>query len=358
MQLNCIEPEKKVGAEAAFRALQFQISVRGGEHANINLARLRRANALHLAGLQHAQQFGLLLHRNVGDFIEKQRAVIGEFKTSNAVGAGVSESAFDMAEQLALERAFRKTTGIYSDHRTARARREHMQGLSDNFFSRAMLARDQYVRVARANAAQQHQQRLHGLGFRNEHRPVLRAQKTILGFQTLGPPHSAVKINLRADNAEQALIVPRLLNEVAGAAAHGFNGQFHAAPRGHHDDGQLAVNTLNLQQQVNSLLPRCRVPMVVQVHQHQIELARLQRFNHSKRIADSLSRIAFRFQQQAQSFADIGLIIGDKDPDRLRFRRRWSHALFRFGQHRLPGTQAVALPFCVVESSTIQPSFS
>src|SRR5258708_32623791 len=217
VQLNCIEPEKKVGAEAAFRALQFQISVRGGEHANINLARLRRANALHLAGLQHAQQFGLLLHRNVGDFIEKQRAVIGEFKTSNAVGAGVSESAFDMAEQLALERAFRKTTGIYSDHRTARARREHMQGLSDNFFSRAMLARDQYVRVARANAAQQHQQRLHGLGFRNEHRPVLRAQKTILGFQTLGPPHSAVKINLRADNAEQALIVPRLLNEVPGA---------------------------------------------------------------------------------------------------------------------------------------------
>ena len=86
------------------------------------------------------------------------------------------------------------------------------------------------------------------------------------------------QIHLRANNAQQAMVVPGLLDEIARAAPHGLDGDFHAAPRGHHHDWQCAVQPA-ARWRAGQCLPGprwCRV--VVQVHQHDVEFVALHRF--------------------------------------------------------------------------------
>ena len=74
--------------------------------------RLRGAHTLEFARLEHAQQGGLELQRDVGDFIEEERPAVGQFKAAHAIGLGVGEGAFDVAEQLALEHAFGESAHV------------------------------------------------------------------------------------------------------------------------------------------------------------------------------------------------------------------------------------------------------
>ncbi len=47
---------------------------------------LRRAHPLQLAGLEHAQQLGLLRERHVADLVEEERAAVGQLEAADAVG--------------------------------------------------------------------------------------------------------------------------------------------------------------------------------------------------------------------------------------------------------------------------------
>ncbi len=68
---------------------------------------MRGADPLDLAGFEDAEEFRLLVHREIGDLVEKQRAPIGQLETADAIGFGVRERAPDVAEELAFENAFR-----------------------------------------------------------------------------------------------------------------------------------------------------------------------------------------------------------------------------------------------------------
>ena len=105
MDLHRVEAEEQVFAEVARRGLFVQLGIGGGENAHVDAPRLRRADPLQFAGLEHAQQLGLLAHGDVGDLVEKQRAAVGQFEAADAVGARVGECAFDVAEDFALEGA-------------------------------------------------------------------------------------------------------------------------------------------------------------------------------------------------------------------------------------------------------------
>ncbi len=55
--------------------------------------------------LQHAQQFHLRLGGQVTDFIQKDRAAIGDLETPVAVGDRAGERALDVAKQFALHKS-------------------------------------------------------------------------------------------------------------------------------------------------------------------------------------------------------------------------------------------------------------
>ena len=120
MNLNGVDAEEKIFAEVAGLGLLVQLRVCGGENAHIDAAGLRGTDALQLAGFKHAEQFGLLAQGNVGDFVEKERAAVGQLEAADAIGARVGECAFDVAEDLALEGSFGQSAGVDGDQRHAR----------------------------------------------------------------------------------------------------------------------------------------------------------------------------------------------------------------------------------------------
>ena len=100
-----VEPVVQVLAEAPRLDLVGEVAVGRGDDARTST---RRASSCRrpadLALLQHAQQLGLQLERQLADLVEEQRAAVGlleQAARARAVGAG--ERAAHVAEQLALD---------------------------------------------------------------------------------------------------------------------------------------------------------------------------------------------------------------------------------------------------------------
>ena len=132
-----------------------------GEDAHVDAACLRGADALELAGFENAQQLGLLANGDVGDFVEKERAAVGELEAADAIGAGVGECAFDVAEDLALEGAFREAAGVDGNQGHARAGRSGVEELGDDLFAGAVFAGDEDVGVGGTDLRDELEDRLH-----------------------------------------------------------------------------------------------------------------------------------------------------------------------------------------------------
>ena len=93
-----VEAVIKVAAESALADEFAKILVRGGDDADIHALCAVAAEALEFLFLQNAQQFGLEVERKVADFIKKERAAVGQFKSADFLIDGPGERALFMAE--------------------------------------------------------------------------------------------------------------------------------------------------------------------------------------------------------------------------------------------------------------------
>ena len=116
-----VQPVVEVGAEAAVGRHRPEVAVGGGDQPHVHLALVRRAEPLELALLEHAQQLGLQLQRQVADLVEEDGAVVGELEAALAGGDGAGEGAPFVAEQLALDQRRRQRRAVDADQRRAGA---------------------------------------------------------------------------------------------------------------------------------------------------------------------------------------------------------------------------------------------
>ena len=149
--------------------------------------------------------------------------------------------------------------------------------MRDDFLAAAVFASNKDVGVGRADARDGVEHRLHGCGLGDEFRTALRLEEAILGRQTLRLLKRAMQFDLRAQNGEQAFVLPGLLNEVARAAPHRFDRQLDVAPRGHDDDRQIAVERHNLRKQIEAFLAGRGVARVVEIDQQRVIGIQVQR---------------------------------------------------------------------------------
>ena len=63
----------------------LHVGIGRGKNAHIHAARGRRADAFEFAGFERAQKLGLQIHRHVGDFVEEERAAVGELEAAHAI---------------------------------------------------------------------------------------------------------------------------------------------------------------------------------------------------------------------------------------------------------------------------------
>src|SRR6185436_11227081 len=96
-----IEAIEQVFTKSSFLRLAFEVAIGRGNHADVHPARRGTAHRLELAFLQYAQQLALQVERQLADFIEKNRAAVGEGEASVAPRRRARERAFLVAEEFA-----------------------------------------------------------------------------------------------------------------------------------------------------------------------------------------------------------------------------------------------------------------
>src|SRR5690606_9530785 len=138
------QAEHQVGAEAAGLDLGTQRAVRRGYDTNVDRDRIAAADGDHAVRLDHAQQLGLQLERELRDFVEKQGTAVRELDVARRVLDRARERAARVTEQLALEQVRGERGAVERAKRTGVARRQRVQCVRDELLAGAGLAANEH----------------------------------------------------------------------------------------------------------------------------------------------------------------------------------------------------------------------
>src|SRR6185295_4035918 len=94
-----IQAVKQVTAERPGADSGLQVTVRGGDHANVGVDAASATNPLKLMLLQNAQESNLGLGLQLSDFVQEERTAICQFKPARALLSRARKGALLMAEQ-------------------------------------------------------------------------------------------------------------------------------------------------------------------------------------------------------------------------------------------------------------------
>ena len=125
--------------------------VGSADDAHIHGDALFRAERLHNAVLQDAQEFCLGGQGEITYFVEKERALVGLLEDAFVVLECACESALLPAEELPLDKLGGQGRAVNFDERLVFSRACLVQGLSHQFLAHARLATEQDDGVARSH---------------------------------------------------------------------------------------------------------------------------------------------------------------------------------------------------------------
>src|SRR5262249_39426043 len=146
-----VEAVKKVGAEFAFVDQSLERLIGRGYDADFDADALRAAQPLEDAGLQHAQEPPLYFQRDLADFIQKDRAAIGQFESPRLGSLRAGESPLLVSEQLALDQRRRKRRAVDDDEGASVAQAALMNGVGEQFLAGSCFSLKQNGRIGRGD---------------------------------------------------------------------------------------------------------------------------------------------------------------------------------------------------------------
>ena len=192
---------------------------------------------------------------------------------------------------------------------------EAVEGLGYHFLAGAVLAGDEDVGVGGADARDELEDGVHGGGGGDEVGGVgdPGAEDAVFGFEPLGAAVGAVELDLLAEDGEEARVVPRLLDEVAGALAHGLDGEVDGGPGGHDDDGDARVVFADGGEEVEAFLAGGGVAGVVEVDEDGVEVGGGEALEDEGRGAGGFEGVALGAKEELESLEDVGLVVGDEE---------------------------------------------
>ena len=142
-----VQAIEQVFAEPLADDRRFEILVGRRDQADVGLNRLRSAEPLELARLQHAQQLDLRRQIQLADFVEEQRAAFGQLEAALLRRVRTGERALLVTEQLRLDQIVRQRGAAHLDERLLRARRVVVNGVGDELLAGARFAAQEHRRV-------------------------------------------------------------------------------------------------------------------------------------------------------------------------------------------------------------------
>src|SRR6266849_4356502 len=91
VNLDGVQAEEEVLTKPAGSRLRVDVCVGRCQNPHVHAACGRGANALEVPSFQNAQKFRLQVQRDVGNFVQEQRAAVSEFESSDAIGTRIGE---------------------------------------------------------------------------------------------------------------------------------------------------------------------------------------------------------------------------------------------------------------------------
>ena len=79
-------------------------------------------------------------------------------------------------------------------------------------------------------------------------------KQAVLGFEALSLAQRPAELHLSTQDCQEPGVIPRLLDKIPRAAAHGFDGQINARPGRHHDYRKCAIEGSQSREQIKPFL--------------------------------------------------------------------------------------------------------
>ena len=198
-----VEPVIQVLAKLAGLHRRFQVAVGGGDDPHVHPQGLAAAEPLQLAFLQHPQQLGLKLRRNIADLVQEQSAAVGLLEAALALVDRAGERPLLVPEQLRFQQVVRQRRAVQLEQRPAGARRVVVDGAGDQLLAGAGFAPHQHRGVPLRHLPHLLEHPLHRLAVADHaveavlaaHRApqavALGGQRAALAFRLAGGLHAA-----------------------------------------------------------------------------------------------------------------------------------------------------------------------
>ncbi len=170
----------------------------------------RSAHRAKPLAVQHAQQLGLAFGRQLADFVEEQRPLVGLLEQAGVGAVGTAEGPLDMAEQLRLEQSRRDGGAVDGDQRAVAARAFAVQAQGHQLLADAAFAHDQHVAGAGSHAGYALAELGHGGAIADDGviaAAAVDAQAGVFGFEVAA---GAEELQAVAQEAGQGLTVADL----------------------------------------------------------------------------------------------------------------------------------------------------
>ena len=133
-RVTTFKSEVEILAEGPVLVGGFQIAVRGGDDAHVDLHALIAADGTHFFFLQHSQQLGLQFQGKFANFIKEDGAAISRLKQSLLGFQRAGEGSLFVAEEFAFdERGHQRSAVNRHEGREANAPRKCMARATSSF---------------------------------------------------------------------------------------------------------------------------------------------------------------------------------------------------------------------------------
>ena len=283
-----------------------QVAVGGEQETDGHRALLLLAHPPVGAGLEHAQERGLHLQRQLADLVEKQGRVVGERQQPLAGLVGPGERALDVAEQLAPGQLLLQRGAVLDDHLIAGQRRALVDEAGDHILARARLAGDEHRDARRRHLVDEELDVAHRLGVADEPHPLPFAAGGAAEHGVL-PGERRPLVRLFHHQVE-TVEVERLADEVVGPELHGLHGDVHVAVAGDHDHLHVGDGFAGADEQAQ--VAHVRQP---QVHDDHVEPMAAQLRQGLGAVRGHVDLAAGRGQLLLQQAADRLLVVDHQD---------------------------------------------
>ena len=144
-----VEAIVQVATEAALTDFLGQVTVGRGDDPHVDVDRARAAQPLDLAFLEHSEQLGLELERQLPDLVEQNRPAVGQLEASDLRRVRAGERAALASEELALHEVGRQRRAVDDDERTGAPRAAPVDGAGEQFLAGAGLSRQEHRGIGR-----------------------------------------------------------------------------------------------------------------------------------------------------------------------------------------------------------------